>query len=167
MSTGTRADIKFTRFESVSGTWRVAFSCSDTITFERVVDAIKALPLLTRRWDPRSKHWLITEVGMRLLAAANPVLWEMMERAKRERADEARRAEENRARERQRGQDERDAAKLFEVSELEPGHSGAADYTFTKPYSAGILEFSCHVAGHFEEGMKLPFTGVGPESPWR
>jgi uncharacterized cupredoxin-like copper-binding protein len=57
-------------------------------------------------------------------------------------------------------EDERDAAKLFEVSELEPGHTGTADYTFTQPYPAGILEFSCHVAGHFEEGMKLPFTVV-------
>lgn len=55
-------------------------------------------------------------------------------------------------------EDDRDAAKLFEVSELEPGHTGTADYTFTKPYPAGTLEFSCHVAGHFELGMKLPFT---------
>jgi uncharacterized cupredoxin-like copper-binding protein len=55
-------------------------------------------------------------------------------------------------------EDERDAAKLFEVSELEAGHTGTADYTFTKPYPAGELEFSCHVGGHFEEGMKLPFT---------
>ncbi len=55
-------------------------------------------------------------------------------------------------------EDDRDAAKLFEVSELEPGHTGTADFTFTKPYPAGVLEFSCHVAGHFEQGMKLPFT---------
>lgn len=55
-------------------------------------------------------------------------------------------------------EDDRDAAKLFEVPELEPGHTGTADYTFTKPYPADALEFSCHVAGHFEQGMKLPFT---------
>jgi uncharacterized cupredoxin-like copper-binding protein len=55
-------------------------------------------------------------------------------------------------------EDARDAAKLFEVSELEPGHTSTADYTFTKPYPAGTLEFSCHVGGHFELGMKLPFT---------
>jgi len=55
-------------------------------------------------------------------------------------------------------EDARDAAKLFEVSELEPGQTGTADYTFTKPYPAGTLEFSCHVPGHYEEGMRLDFS---------
>jgi len=55
-------------------------------------------------------------------------------------------------------EDARDAAKLFEVSELEPGQSGTADYTFTQPYPAGTLEFSCHVPGHYESGMRLDFT---------
>ncbi|HEV8189955.1 MAG TPA: hypothetical protein VGP82_00475 [Ktedonobacterales bacterium] len=55
-------------------------------------------------------------------------------------------------------EDARDAAKLFEVSELEPGQAGTQDYTFTQPYPAGTLEFSCHVGGHFEQGMKLHFT---------
>lgn len=57
-------------------------------------------------------------------------------------------------------EDARDAAEFFEVSELDPGHTGTADYTFTKPYPAGIVEFSCHVGSHFELGMKLPFTVV-------
>jgi uncharacterized cupredoxin-like copper-binding protein len=57
-------------------------------------------------------------------------------------------------------EDARDAAELFEVSELEPGQIGTHDFTFTKPYSAGIVEFSCHVGGHFELGMKLPFTVI-------
>jgi uncharacterized cupredoxin-like copper-binding protein len=57
-------------------------------------------------------------------------------------------------------EEERDAAKLFEVSELDPGKTGTADYTFTKLYPAGTMEFSCHVGGHFEAGMKLPFTVV-------
>ena len=55
-------------------------------------------------------------------------------------------------------EDERDAAKLFEVSELEPGHTGTADYTFTQAYPAGVVEFACHVGSHFEAGMVLPFT---------
>jgi uncharacterized cupredoxin-like copper-binding protein len=55
-------------------------------------------------------------------------------------------------------EDERDAAEFFEVSELEPGHTGTADYTFTQAYPAGVVEFACHVGSHFEAGMKLPFT---------
>jgi uncharacterized cupredoxin-like copper-binding protein len=55
-------------------------------------------------------------------------------------------------------EDERDAAKLFEVSELETGKSGTADYTFTQPYPAGVMEFACHVPGHYESGMRLDFT---------
>lgn len=57
-------------------------------------------------------------------------------------------------------EDARDAAEFFEVSELDPGHSGTADYTFTKPYPAGVVEFACHVGSHFELGMKLPFTVI-------
>jgi uncharacterized cupredoxin-like copper-binding protein len=57
-------------------------------------------------------------------------------------------------------EDARDAAELFEVSELDPGKTGTKDYTFTKPYPAGIVEFACHVGSHFEAGMKLPFTVV-------
>jgi DnaJ-domain-containing protein 1 len=109
VTTQTHAEIKITRLECVNGAWRFAFSCSDTDAFERIVEAVKALPLITRRWDPRSKHWLITDEGMRLLAAANPALWEMMDRAKRERADQARQAEERRARERRRAQEEEQA----------------------------------------------------------
>jgi uncharacterized cupredoxin-like copper-binding protein len=55
---------------------------------------------------------------------------------------------------------ERDEMKLFEVEELEPGHSGTQDYTFTQPYPAGTLEFSCHVAGHYALGMRLDFTVI-------
>ncbi|HEV8193005.1 MAG TPA: hypothetical protein VGP82_16195 [Ktedonobacterales bacterium] len=55
-------------------------------------------------------------------------------------------------------EDARDAAELFEVSELDPGKTGTKDYTFTKAYPAGIVEFACHVGSHFEAGMKLPFT---------
>ena len=54
-------------------------------------------------------------------------------------------------------EDARDAAKLFEVSELQPGQSGTADYTFTQPYPAGVMEFSCHVPGHYESGMHISF----------
>ncbi|HEU5347316.1 MAG TPA: hypothetical protein VFU63_01765 [Ktedonobacterales bacterium] len=55
---------------------------------------------------------------------------------------------------------ERDEVKLFEIEEMEPGQTATQDYTFTQPYSAGTLEFSCHVAGHYEQGMRLDFTVV-------
>jgi uncharacterized cupredoxin-like copper-binding protein len=32
------------------------------------------------------------------------------------------------------------------------------DYTFTKAYPAGTLEFACHLSGHYEAGMHLPIT---------
>lgn len=57
-------------------------------------------------------------------------------------------------------ENERDEAKLFEVEEMEPGHTGTQDYTFTQPYPAGTLEFSCHVAGHYALGMRLDFTVI-------
>jgi uncharacterized cupredoxin-like copper-binding protein len=37
--------------------------------------------------------------------------------------------------------------------QLQPGATATLDYTFTKPYAEGQLEFACHVAGHYEAGM--------------
>jgi len=50
------------------------------------------------------------------------------------------------------------SASLARVTEdqLPPGGSATLDYTFTKPYSAGSLEFACHLPGHYEAGMHLP-----------
>ncbi|MEJ2261925.1 MAG: hypothetical protein P8X95_00665 [Anaerolineales bacterium] len=39
---------------------------------------------------------------------------------------------------------------------LPPGTTATLDYTFTKPYPAGSLEFACHVPGHYDAGMHLP-----------
>ena len=53
-----------------------------------------------------------------------------------------------------------DSMALAHVSdeELLPGTTKSFDYTFTEPAPAGQLEFSCHVPGHYEAGMKLPIT---------
>jgi uncharacterized cupredoxin-like copper-binding protein len=55
-------------------------------------------------------------------------------------------------------EDERDASKLLEVSELDPGQSGTTDFTFTTPAPAGTLEMACHVPGHYESNMRLPIV---------
>ena len=56
--------------------------------------------------------------------------------------------------------EEMDAMALayVEEDELTPGATQRLDYTFTQPAPAGSLEFSCHTAGHYEAGMKLPIT---------
>jgi uncharacterized cupredoxin-like copper-binding protein len=52
-------------------------------------------------------------------------------------------------------EDERDAAELFEISELDPGQTGAKDFTFTTAAPAGVLEMACHISGHYESNMRL------------
>lgn len=42
--------------------------------------------------------------------------------------------------------------------DLQPGATFATEMTFTVP---GDYEFGCHVAGHLESGMLLPFTVTG------
>jgi len=42
-----------------------------------------------------------------------------------------------------------------EADELQPGATAEFDFTFTDPAPSGSLEFSCHIAGHYEAGMKL------------
>jgi uncharacterized cupredoxin-like copper-binding protein len=46
----------------------------------------------------------------------------------------------------------------IEEDDLQPGTTQSFDYTFTEPAPAGQLEFSCHLPGHYEAGMKLPIT---------
>lgn len=53
---------------------------------------------------------------------------------------------------------ERDASKLFEVADIDPGTTKSADYTFTVAAPAGTLEFACHVPGHYESNMRLPIV---------
>jgi uncharacterized cupredoxin-like copper-binding protein len=44
------------------------------------------------------------------------------------------------------------------ADELSPGATKTMDYTFTKAYPAGTMEFACHLPGHYEAGMHLPIT---------
>jgi uncharacterized cupredoxin-like copper-binding protein len=46
----------------------------------------------------------------------------------------------------------------IEESDLQPGTTQSFDYTFTEAAPTGQLEFSCHLPGHYEGGMKLPIT---------
>jgi uncharacterized cupredoxin-like copper-binding protein len=44
------------------------------------------------------------------------------------------------------------------ADDLPVGATKTMDYTFTKAYPAGTLEFACHLPGHYEAGMHLPIT---------
>jgi uncharacterized cupredoxin-like copper-binding protein len=57
-------------------------------------------------------------------------------------------------------QDEVDQLSLAGIpqSQLAVGQTATLDYTFTQPYSAGELEFACHIPGHYEAGMHVPIT---------
>lgn len=50
------------------------------------------------------------------------------------------------------------ATAMIEEDELEPGTSMTLDVTFTGPAPDGTLEFACHTAKHYQNGMKLPIT---------
>jgi uncharacterized cupredoxin-like copper-binding protein len=41
---------------------------------------------------------------------------------------------------------------------INPGATQTFDYTFTKEYPAGSLEFACHLPGHYEAGMHTPIV---------
>jgi uncharacterized cupredoxin-like copper-binding protein len=55
-------------------------------------------------------------------------------------------------------EEERDAASLFEIADIDAGETKTADYTFTTVAPPGTLEFSCHEPGHYESGMRLDIT---------
>jgi len=42
--------------------------------------------------------------------------------------------------------------------QLAPGATATLDYTFTKAYPEGSLEFACHLPGHYDAGMHLPIV---------
>jgi uncharacterized cupredoxin-like copper-binding protein len=46
------------------------------------------------------------------------------------------------------------ALAMVEEDDLPPGATETLDVTFDQAYPAGTLEFSCHVEGHYENGMK-------------
>lgn len=50
------------------------------------------------------------------------------------------------------------AVGYIEEDDLGPGMMAEMDLTFDKPYSAGELEFVCHITGHYEAGMHSPIT---------
>ena len=47
---------------------------------------------------------------------------------------------------------------MVEEDELTPGETKTVEYTFPASASGEDLEFSCHVEGHYEQGMKLPIN---------
>jgi uncharacterized cupredoxin-like copper-binding protein len=55
-------------------------------------------------------------------------------------------------------EEEVDAARLFEIEDVNPGQTKTGEYTFTKTAAAGVLEFSCHKPGHYEAGMRTDIT---------
>jgi uncharacterized cupredoxin-like copper-binding protein len=46
----------------------------------------------------------------------------------------------------------------IEEDDLRLGTAQSFDSTFTEPAPAGRLEFSCHLPGHHQAGMRLPIT---------
>ena len=39
---------------------------------------------------------------------------------------------------------------------VNPGETKTLDFTFQQSAAGQEMEFACHVAGHYEAGMKLP-----------
>ena len=50
------------------------------------------------------------------------------------------------------------ALHMVEQENLPAGASTTFEFTFPKESAGESLEFSCHVPGHYEQGMKLPIT---------
>ena len=44
------------------------------------------------------------------------------------------------------------------ANDLPAGATKSFDYTFTKAYPTGALEFACHVTGHYDSGMHTPIV---------
>ncbi len=51
-----------------------------------------------------------------------------------------------------------DQMALTHITNINPGETQTIDYTFTPSNAGQSLEFSCHLPGHYEQGMKLPVT---------
>jgi uncharacterized cupredoxin-like copper-binding protein len=50
------------------------------------------------------------------------------------------------------------AVAVVEEDDLGAGTTYAFDLTFDRPYTEGQLEFSCHIPGHYEDGMRTAVT---------
>lgn len=47
---------------------------------------------------------------------------------------------------------------VVEEDDLEAGDTVEFDFTFPEDAVGADLEFACHIAGHYEAGMRLPIT---------
>jgi len=54
--------------------------------------------------------------------------------------------------------DQRDKMAYTFIDTLTPGETKSVDYTFSSSAAGKNIEFSCHLSGHYEAGMKLPIT---------
>lgn len=52
--------------------------------------------------------------------------------------------------------DQMDKMALAHITNINPGETQTIDYTFPSSSATQSLEFSCHLPGHYEQGMKLP-----------
>jgi len=49
---------------------------------------------------------------------------------------------------------------LIEENDLPSGATKTLNLTFKEPAGPGVLEFACHLFGHYEASMKLPITVI-------
>jgi uncharacterized cupredoxin-like copper-binding protein len=63
------------------------------------------------------------------------------------------------------GEIDEKALAMISEDELPPEATKTVEYTFREAAPTGGLEFACHVAGHYEAGMKLPIVvkGTAPD----
>ena len=54
--------------------------------------------------------------------------------------------------------DEMHHAALYMFDNVAPAETKTFDYTFNQSMKGQQFEFSCHLPGHYEAGMKLPIT---------
>ncbi len=52
--------------------------------------------------------------------------------------------------------DQMDKMALAHITNINPGQTQTINYTFPSSSTTQSLEFSCHLSGHYEQGMKLP-----------
>jgi uncharacterized cupredoxin-like copper-binding protein len=55
-------------------------------------------------------------------------------------------------------QDDRDAASVKDVDNIQPGQTSTFDLTFKEPAPSAGMEFECSYPGHYEKGMHLDIT---------
>lgn len=57
------------------------------------------------------------------------------------------------------------ALALFDENALPPGATKTIDVTFKDTATEGELEIACHIAGHYEAGMRVPITVNSSSQP--